>query len=108
MAVYKIDVKIFSRGKGGCVTRAAAYRAGERIRDERPHPLPRHNRAAWPYRPRSHAGSSGTSPRALNAAAAPISSALARISARSSITPLECSRSSTIHAVNGPVAAGSD
>jgi hypothetical protein len=35
MAVYKIDVKIFSRGKGGCVTRAAAYRAGERIRDER-------------------------------------------------------------------------
>ena len=35
MAYYKLDVKIFSRGKGGCVTRAAAYRAGERIRDER-------------------------------------------------------------------------
>jgi hypothetical protein len=35
MAFYKLDVKIFSRGKGGCVTRAAAYRAGERIRDER-------------------------------------------------------------------------
>jgi hypothetical protein len=35
MAIYKLDVKIVSRGKGGCVTRAAAYRAGERIRDER-------------------------------------------------------------------------
>ena len=35
MAFYKLDVKVFSRGKGGCVTRAAAYRAGERIRDER-------------------------------------------------------------------------
>ena len=36
MAFYKFDVKIFSRGKGGCVTRAAAYRAGERIRDATP------------------------------------------------------------------------
>jgi len=35
MAIYKLDVKIFSRGKGGCVTRSAAYRAGERIRDDR-------------------------------------------------------------------------
>jgi hypothetical protein len=35
MAFYKLDVKIFSRAKGGCVTKAAAYRAGERIRDER-------------------------------------------------------------------------
>jgi hypothetical protein len=35
MAFYKLDVKIISREKGGCVTRAAAYRAGERIRDER-------------------------------------------------------------------------
>ena len=35
MAFYWLNVKIFSRDKGGCVTRAAAYRAGERIRDER-------------------------------------------------------------------------
>jgi hypothetical protein len=35
MAVYKIDVKVISRGKGGCVTRSAAYRAGECIRDDR-------------------------------------------------------------------------
>jgi hypothetical protein len=35
MAYYMLSVKIFSRGKGGCATRAAAYRAGERIRDER-------------------------------------------------------------------------
>src|SRR5271156_4408364 len=35
MAIYKLDMKIISRGKGGCVTRSAAYRAGERIRDGR-------------------------------------------------------------------------
>src|ERR1700689_4846710 len=35
MAFYMLKVKIFSREKGGCATRAAAYRAGERIRDER-------------------------------------------------------------------------
>jgi hypothetical protein len=35
MAFYWLNVKVFSRDKGGCVTRAAAYRAGERIRDER-------------------------------------------------------------------------
>ena len=35
MAIYKLDVKIFSRGRGSCVTRVAAYRAGERIRDWR-------------------------------------------------------------------------
>ena len=35
MAFYKLEVTIISRGKGGCVTRSAAYRAGERIRDER-------------------------------------------------------------------------
>jgi hypothetical protein len=35
MAKYFVLVKIFSRGRGSRVTRAAAYRAGERIRDER-------------------------------------------------------------------------
>jgi MobA/MobL family len=35
MAIYRLEMKIISRGKGGCVTRAAAYRAGERIRDGR-------------------------------------------------------------------------
>jgi MobA/MobL family len=35
MAFYMLNVKIFSRGKGSCATRLAAYRAGERIRDER-------------------------------------------------------------------------
>lgn len=35
MAVYFLRSKHFSRGKGSRVTRAAAYRAGERIRDER-------------------------------------------------------------------------
>ena len=34
MAKYFLYVKVFSRGKGSRVTRAAAYRAGERIRDE--------------------------------------------------------------------------
>jgi hypothetical protein len=34
MANYFLHVKTFSRGKGSSVTRAAAYRAGERIRDE--------------------------------------------------------------------------
>ena len=35
MVKYFLYVKVFSRGKGSRVTRAAAYRAGERIRDER-------------------------------------------------------------------------
>jgi hypothetical protein len=35
MATYFLHVKTFSRGKGSSATRAAAYRAGERIRDER-------------------------------------------------------------------------
>jgi len=35
MAIYHTDVKTFGRARGGRVTRAAAYRAGERIRDER-------------------------------------------------------------------------
>lgn len=35
MAGYFLHVKTFSRGKGSSATRAAAYRSGERIRDER-------------------------------------------------------------------------
>jgi len=35
MASYFLRSKHISRGKGARVTRAAAYRAGERIRDER-------------------------------------------------------------------------
>ena len=35
MAIYMSRVKTFPRAKGARVTRAAAYRAGERIRDER-------------------------------------------------------------------------
>lgn len=35
MAIYHMDVKTFGRAKGGRATRAAAYRAGERIKDER-------------------------------------------------------------------------
>ena len=35
MAIYLLHVKTISRAKGGRVTRSAAYRAGERIRDER-------------------------------------------------------------------------
>jgi hypothetical protein len=35
MAIYCMDVKTFGRARGGRVTRAAAYRAGECIRDER-------------------------------------------------------------------------
>src|SRR5438876_4750424 len=35
MAKYFLHVKVFSRGKGSRVTRAAAYRAGERIHDDR-------------------------------------------------------------------------
>jgi ATP-dependent exoDNAse (exonuclease V) alpha subunit len=35
MASYFLLVKTFSRGKGSSTTRAAAYRSGERIRDER-------------------------------------------------------------------------
>lgn len=35
MAIYLLHVKSISRAKGGRITRSAAYRAGERIRDER-------------------------------------------------------------------------
>jgi hypothetical protein len=35
MAIYFLHVKVFMRGKGGSVTKAAACRAGERMRDER-------------------------------------------------------------------------
>jgi MobA/MobL family protein len=35
MAGYFLLVKVFSRGKGNSATKAAAYRSGERIRDER-------------------------------------------------------------------------
>ena len=35
MAGYFLLVKTFSRGKGNSATKAAAYRSGERIRDER-------------------------------------------------------------------------
>ena len=35
MAKYFLHVKVFSRGKGSRVTRAAAYRSGERIHDDR-------------------------------------------------------------------------
>jgi hypothetical protein len=35
MANYFLHVKTFSRGKGSSATKAAAYRAGKRIRDER-------------------------------------------------------------------------
>jgi MobA/MobL family len=35
MAIYMMKQKTFPRGKGACVTQAAAYRAGERLRDER-------------------------------------------------------------------------
>jgi hypothetical protein len=35
MATCFLHIKTFSRGKGSSATRAAAYRAGERIRDER-------------------------------------------------------------------------
>jgi len=35
MANYFLHMKIFGRGKGSKVTKAAAYRAGERIHDER-------------------------------------------------------------------------
>jgi hypothetical protein len=35
MALYHLDVQTFGRARGGRVTRSAAYRAGERIRDER-------------------------------------------------------------------------
>ena len=35
MAIYLLHVKTIGRARGGCVTRAAAYRAGERIRDQR-------------------------------------------------------------------------
>src|SRR5579859_6727073 len=35
MANYFLHVKTFGRGQGSKVTNAAAYRAGERIRDER-------------------------------------------------------------------------
>jgi hypothetical protein len=35
MAIYLLHVKSISRAKGGRITRSAAYRAGERIRDQR-------------------------------------------------------------------------
>jgi hypothetical protein len=35
MAIYLLHVESISRAKGGRITRSAAYRAGERIRDER-------------------------------------------------------------------------
>ena len=35
MAIYVLHVQPFGRKKGDRITRAAAYRAGERIRDER-------------------------------------------------------------------------
>jgi MobA/MobL family len=35
MANYFLHVKTFGRGKGSRAAKAAAYRAGERIRDER-------------------------------------------------------------------------
>ena len=35
MTHYFLHVKTFSRGAGSSVTKAAAYRAGERIKDER-------------------------------------------------------------------------
>ena len=35
MAIFMMKQKTFPRGKGACITQAAAYRAGERIRDER-------------------------------------------------------------------------
>jgi ATP-dependent exoDNAse (exonuclease V) alpha subunit len=35
MAIYKLQAKTLGRNKGNCVTRAAAYRAGERIFDVR-------------------------------------------------------------------------
>jgi hypothetical protein len=44
MAFYLLHVKNFSRARGECVTRAAAYRAGERIRDERAHRAYNHSK----------------------------------------------------------------
>ena len=35
MAIYMMKQRTLPRGKGACVIQAAAYRAGERIRDER-------------------------------------------------------------------------
>ncbi len=35
VAIYYLDVKLFGRGSGSCTVSAAAYRAGERLRDER-------------------------------------------------------------------------
>lgn len=37
MAIYKMTIKNFGRARGSRATRLAAYRAGERIRDERTH-----------------------------------------------------------------------
>jgi hypothetical protein len=39
MANYFLHIKTFGRGKGSKATKAAAYRAGERIRDERTGPV---------------------------------------------------------------------
>jgi ATP-dependent exoDNAse (exonuclease V) alpha subunit len=35
VAIFYLEVKLFGRGAGSCAVSAAAYRAGERIRDER-------------------------------------------------------------------------
>lgn len=35
MAIYFLHVKLLTRGTGSSVTKAAAYRAGECVRDER-------------------------------------------------------------------------
>ena len=35
MAVYFLNLKTFGRGEGSSAVSAAAYRSGERIRDER-------------------------------------------------------------------------
>jgi hypothetical protein len=35
MAIYFLNIKTFGRGGGSSAPSAAAYRAGERIRDER-------------------------------------------------------------------------
>lgn len=51
MALYYLSSKHFSRGNGSRVTRAAAYRAGEQIRDQRSGVLYNHsNRLDIPYK----------------------------------------------------------
>jgi len=46
VAIYYLNVKFFGRGSGGRATYAAAYRAGERIRDERTGEVFDHSRRA--------------------------------------------------------------